>query len=110
MLNRQNSPRAVEGLAAWLPGCGRRCCEYQQRPTSAAPTVVPFTRPRSALVCQRGKRERGISLPPHRRHSSSVVTAPGAFWGSVLALDWEGEGGGGGGRGARAVTAVECQA
>lgn len=42
MLNRQNSPRAVEGLAAWLPGCGRRCCEYQQQPTSAAPTVAPL--------------------------------------------------------------------
>lgn len=31
-----------------------------------------------------------ISLPPHRRRSSSAVTAPGAFWGSSLALDWEG--------------------
>lgn len=36
-------------------------------------------------------KERGIFL---RHHSSSAVTAPGAFWGFSLALDWEEKGGG----------------
>lgn len=34
-------------------------------------------------------RKEGFLFPPQRRHSSSAVTAPGAFWGLSLALAWE---------------------